>query len=135
MATSSSTGNGDSAASEAAGGIGQPLSLLLKANPLVSELSVFDVVTTPGVAADLSHCDTPSSVRCTVGAANAGDALKGMDVVVIPAGVPRKPGLTRDDLFNTNASIVASLAEACAKACPNACYLIISNPVGDAARK
>ncbi len=51
------------------------------------------------------------------------------------AGVPRKPGMTRDDLFNTNASIVASLAEACAKACPNACYLIISNPVGDAARK
>ena len=51
------------------------------------------------------------------------------------AGVPRKPGMTRDDLFNTNASIVASLAEACAKACPDACYLIISNPVGDAARK
>ena len=51
------------------------------------------------------------------------------------SGVPRKPGMTRDDLFNTNASIVASLAEACAKACPNACYLIISNPVGDAARK
>ena len=50
-------------------------------------------------------------------------------------GVPRKPGMTRDDLFNTNASIVASLAEACAKACPDACYLIISNPVGDAARK
>ena len=37
--------------------------------------------------------------------------------------------MTRDDLFNTNASIVASLAEACAKACPDACYLIISNPV------
>ena len=113
----------------AAGGIGQPLSLLLKANPLVSELSVFDVVNTPGVAADLSHCDTPSSVRCTVGAENAGEALKGMDVVVIPAGVPRKPGMTRDDLFNTNASIVAGLAEACAKNCPDACYLIISNPV------
>jgi malate dehydrogenase len=74
----------------AAGGIGQPLSLLLKANPLVSELSVFDVVNTPGVAADLSHCDTPSTVRSTVGAENAKDALVGMDVVVIPAGVPRK---------------------------------------------
>jgi len=43
--------------------------------------------------------------------------------------------MTRDDLFNTNASIVASLAEACAKACPDACYLIISNPVGDSERK
>ena len=51
------------------------------------------------------------------------------------AGVPRKPGMTRDDLFNTNASIVASLAEACAKACPDACYLIISNPVSGSERK
>ena len=44
-------------------------------------------------------------------------------------GVLRKPGMTRDDLFNTTASIVKGLAEVCAKACPNAMYLIISNPV------
>ena len=113
----------------AAGGIGQPMSLLIKQSPLVGELSLYDVVNTPGVAADLSHCCTPAKVRSTVGAGNAEAALAGMDVVVIPAGVPRKPGMTRDDLFNTNASIVASLAEACAKACPNAMFLIISNPV------
>lgn len=58
-----------------------------------------------------------------------GDALKGAEVVVIPAGVPRKPGMTRDDLFNTNASIVATLATACATHCPKAHLLIISNPV------
>lgn len=46
----------------AAGGIGQPMSLLLKANPLVSELSLFDIVNTPGVAADLSHINTKSKV-------------------------------------------------------------------------
>ena len=40
-----------------------------------------------------------------------------------------QPGMTRDDLFNTNASIVKGLAEACAEACPKACFLIISNPV------
>merc|ERR1712188_358839 len=57
------------------------------------------------------------------------ESLKGCDVVVIPAGVPRKPGMTRDDLFNTNAGIVKSLAEACAQNCPNAAILIISNPV------
>ena len=44
-------------------------------------------------------------------------------------GVPRKPGMTRDDLFNTNAGIVSGLAEACAKHCPSAIFLIISNPV------
>merc|ERR1712002_1248210 len=52
-----------------------------------------------------------------------------MEVVVIPAGVPRKPGMTRDDLFNTNASIVANLATAAAEVCPDACLAIISNPV------
>ena len=45
-------------------------------------------------------------------------ALEGADLVVIPAGVPRKPGMTRDDLFNTNASIVQGLVEAAAKVCP-----------------
>merc|ERR1711959_90554 len=58
-----------------------------------------------------------------------GDALTGCDLVVIPAGVPRKPGMTRDDLFNINAGIVATLAEAVAKNCPNAVVNIISNPV------
>ena len=57
------------------------------------------------------------------------DCLKGCEVVVIPAGVPRKPGMTRDDLFNTNASIVQTLTTACAQHCPQAKIAIISNPV------
>ncbi len=49
----------------AAGGIGQPLALLMKMNPLVGELSLYDVVGTPGVGADLSHIDTaPKVVLC-----------------------------------------------------------------------
>jgi malate/lactate dehydrogenase len=44
-------------------------------------------------------------------------------------GVPRKPGMTRDDLFNINAGIVAVLCEAIAATCPDAWVLIISNPV------
>jgi malate dehydrogenase len=59
------------------------------------------------------------------------DALKGAEVVIIPAGVPRKPGMTRDDLFNTNASIVRDLAQACAEVCPKALVGIISNPVSN----
>ena len=119
----------------AAGGIGQPLSMLMKMNSMVDEVSLFDIAGTPGVAADISHINTTAIAKGYMGDEQLHDALSGCDLVIIPAGVPRKPGMTRDDLFNTNASIVASLAEACAKACPNACYLIISNPVGDAARK
>jgi len=113
----------------ASGGIGQPLSLLLKNSPLVTELSLYDIVHTPGVAADLSHIDTISKVVGYNGAENLEKALHNADVVIIPAGVPRKPGMTRDDLFNTNASIVRDLAAACAKACPKALIGIISNPV------
>jgi len=113
----------------AAGGIGQPLSMLLKNDSSVSELNLFDIVNTPGVAADLSHISSPSTVRGFVGNDQLAESLKGCDIVVIPAGVPRKPGMTRDDLFNTNAGIVKTLADACAQNCPDACFLIISNPV------
>jgi malate dehydrogenase len=113
----------------ASGGIGQPMSLLLKQVPLVSQLNLYDIVNTPGVAADLSHINSPAKVHGFQGPEQLADALKGMDLVLIPAGVPRKPGMTRDDLFNTNASIVQALAEACAQNCPNAILGIIANPV------
>lgn len=112
-----------------AGGIGQPLSLLLKLNPRVTALTGFDVAPfTPGVGVDLAHCSSNSS--CTGYTGNdMHKALEGSDVVVIPAGVPRKPGMTRDDLFNINAGIVKNLITGCAEACPKACILVISNPV------
>jgi len=113
----------------AAGGIGQPLSLLLKLEPLVTSLSLYDVApVTPGVAADLSHMPTGGKVVGFSGG-DLGKALEGSEVVVVPAGVPRKPGMTRDDLFNTNAGIVANITETFAKSAPNAALLIISNPV------
>ncbi|KAG9146138.1 hypothetical protein Leryth_015921 [Lithospermum erythrorhizon] len=89
----------------AAGGIGQPLSLLMKLNPLVSSLSLYDLAGTPGVAADTSHVNTRSQVTGYAGEDQLGKALEGCDLVIIPAGVPRKPGMTRDDLFNINAGI------------------------------
>ncbi|XP_069471044.1 malate dehydrogenase, mitochondrial [Ambystoma mexicanum] len=113
----------------ASGGIGQPLSLLLKNSPLVSKLTLYDIAHTPGVAADLSHIETRAEVTGFLGPDQLHECLKDADVVVIPAGVPRKPGMTRDDLFNTNATIVANLTEACAKHCPEAMICIISNPV------
>jgi malate dehydrogenase len=87
------------------------------------------VLDNTGVAADISHVSTSAKVKGYTGNDEIAAALKGAKVVVIPAGVPRKPGMTRDDLFNTNASIVKSIAEAAAKASPDAFFLIISNPV------
>lgn len=114
----------------ASGGIGQPLSLLLKACPLVDELGLYDVVNTPGVAADLSHIATPAIVSGYLPPDNGLEkTLTGADIVVIPAGIPRKPGMTRDDLFKINAGIVRDLVTGCAKYSPKAFILIISNPV------
>lgn len=114
----------------AAGGIGQPLSLLLKLQlPAGSKLSLYDVAPfTPGVAVDLSHIPTDVSVSGFVGD-QLEAAMQDADIVVIPAGVPRKPGMTRDDLFNMNAGIVKNLISAGAKACPNALFAIVTNPV------
>ncbi|KAF1812047.1 malate dehydrogenase, NAD-dependent [Eremomyces bilateralis CBS 781.70] len=114
----------------AAGGIGQPLSLLCKASPLIDELALYDVVNTPGVATDLSHISSRAKVT---GFLPADDGMKkaftGADIIIIPAGIPRKPGMTRDQLFNTNAGIVASLVKGVAEFAPTAYLLIISNPV------
>merc|ERR1712151_1198648 len=58
-----------------------------------------------------------------------GDCLSGCSLVLVPAGVPRKPGQTRDDLFKINAGIAKEIVEACAKYCPNAVVALIVNPV------
>ncbi|ODQ65295.1 malate dehydrogenase, NAD-dependent [Nadsonia fulvescens var. elongata DSM 6958] len=114
----------------ASGGIGQPLSLFLKASPYVTELALYDVVNAPGVAADLSHICTGAKVS---GYSPKDDGLKlaltNAQLVVIPAGIPRKPGMTRDDLFKINAGIVYDLINGVAQFCPKAFVLVISNPV------
>ena len=121
----------------AGGGIGQPLSLLLKLRlPQGSTLSLYDVMGAEGVAADLSHIDTPVHVKWAAGKLPTvpndpalSNLAKGVDVFVIVAGVPRKPGMTRDDLFKVNAGIALDIVTTCAKVAPNACYCIVTNPV------
>jgi len=113
-----------------AGGIGQPLALLLKHSPMITQLACYDVAPfTPGVGKDLSHIETHGQVSAYTGPEQLDDCLKGCSLVLIPAGMPRKPGMSRDDLFNTNASIAMNLADACARNCPDAVVGIITNPV------
>ncbi|EYC23434.1 hypothetical protein Y032_0015g2647 [Ancylostoma ceylanicum] len=113
----------------ASGGIGQSLGLLLKLDHLVKHLALYDIVGTPGVAADLSHIDTNAKVTAHTGPKELAAAVADADVIVIPAGVPRKPGMTRDDLFNTNAGIVRDLVDVIAVEAPKAMIAIITNPV------
>lgn len=122
-----------------AGGIGQPLSMLLAMNPAVGELCVQDLtiamVPPAGVAADLGHLERPAKVTgyAITPDDKAADKLEecftGAHLVIVPAGVPRKPGMTRDDLFAINAGIAKGLVDACAKFCPEAILCLIVNPV------
>jgi len=122
-----------------AGGIGQPLSMLMAMDRNVGEVTVFDLsvamVPPAGVAADLSHLEEKASVKGYVMEVGKNpidhleECLTGCDLVMIPAGMPRKPGMTRDDLFKVNADIAKGLVEACAKYCPDAMLALIVNPV------
>ena len=118
----------------AAGGIGQPLSMLLKLSPLVGDLGVVDVVGTEGIAADLSHINTPGAVYGHAPVTNLTEAepaepLRDADVLVLVAGRAQSPGMTRDDLFRFNARIIECVAKDTVKLCPGAMICIVSNPV------
>jgi malate dehydrogenase len=122
-----------------AGGIGQPLSMLMALDPNVAELCIFDLsvamVPPAGVAADLGHLERKSKVKGYMmelgGKAidHLEECLTGCHLVLVPAGMPRKPGQSRDDLFKINADIAKGIVEACAKYCPDAMLGMIVNPV------
>jgi len=121
------------------GGIGQPLSLLMAMDRNVGELVIYDLDISPmppaGVAQDLVHLERKCTVKGYVGKVNEPpvqfmeEALTGCNLVLIPAGLPRKPGQTRDDLFKINADIAKGIVAACAKYCPEAILAMIVNPV------
>ncbi|EPY19205.1 malate dehydrogenase [Strigomonas culicis] len=110
------------------GNIGQPLSLAMVQSPHVTDLRLYDRSDASGIAADLSHMPVPVRVR-GFGPRDLDKALKGADLVLIPAGLSRKPGMTRDDLFNTNALTVEELTLGVAQYAPNAIIGLITNPL------
>ncbi|VDN96312.1 unnamed protein product [Rodentolepis nana] len=95
----------------------------------VTELSLYDIANVAGVAADLNHIETHPKVIGYTGQENLSTALVGAKVVLIAAGVSRRPGMSRDDLFDKNAPIVADLVRACGKSCPEAMICLITNPI------
>lgn len=113
----------------AAGGIGQALALLLKNRlPAGSELSLYDIApVTPGVAADLSHIPTDVKVKGFCGE-DPSPALVGADVVLISAGVARKPGMDCSDC-STSTPVSSRTWWRSVPSCPKALIGIITNPV------
>jgi malate dehydrogenase len=111
----------------------------------LAEFDVFDTVVLTdivegkpeGLALDLNQSRPIEGfetkvVGVTTGANGEGyEAIAGSDVVVITAGLPRKPGMSRMDLLEVNAKIVRSVAENVAKYAPNAVVIVVSNPLDE----
>jgi malate dehydrogenase len=82
-----------------------------------------------GIALDINQAGPVLGYEATVTGSNSYDATEGSEVVVITAGVPRKPGMSRDDLVTTNESIVKSVTEAAIAQSPDAIIIVVSNPL------
>lgn len=82
-----------------------------------------------GKALDLYECAPIERFDCTITGTKDYADIADSDVVVVTAGIPRKPGMSRDDLLNTNAGIVKSVSEQIAKTSPNAIVIVVSNPL------
>jgi malate dehydrogenase len=84
---------------------------------------------TAGKALDLAQCGPIDRFDCKLtGSANYDDAA-GSEVVIITAGLPRKPGMSRDDLIATNVKIVKSVSEQIKRVAPDAVLIVVSNPL------
>jgi malate dehydrogenase len=82
-----------------------------------------------GIALDINQAGPVLGYEATVTGSNSYDETAGSDVVVITAGVPRKPGMSRDDLVTTNESIVKSVTEQAIAQSPDAILIVVSNPL------
>jgi malate dehydrogenase len=82
-----------------------------------------------GKALDLACCGPVEKFDARLTGASSYEAIAGSDVIVVTAGVPRKPGQSRDDLVQINAGIVKSVAENIKKHAPNAIVIVVSNPL------
>lgn len=113
-----------------AGQIGGTLALLAGLKDL-GDVVMFDVVegVPQGKALDIAQAAPVEGFDATYVGTNKYDALKGADVVIVTAGIPRKPGMSRDDLIATNAKVVDTVGKNIKKHCPKAFVIVITNPL------
>ena len=113
-----------------AGQIGGTLAHLIALKGL-ADVVLFDVAAgiAKGKALDIAQSSPVSGFNVSLSGTDNYDDTKNSDVIIITAGVPRKPGMTRDDLLGINLKIIKQVAEGIKKTSPNAFVICITNPL------
>ncbi|HSD15603.1 MAG TPA: malate dehydrogenase [Flavobacterium sp.] len=115
-----------------AGNVGATCADVISYRGIASEVVLLDIKEgfAEGKAMDISQCATTTGFDTRVsGSTNDYSKTAGSDVVVITSGIPRKPGMTREELIGINAGIVKGVADNVLKFSPNAIIVVVSNPM------
>ena len=114
-----------------AGQIGGTLAHLIGLKELVNEVILFDVASgmAKGKALDIAQSSSVDGFNVKFSGTDDYQNIKDSDVIIITAGVPKKPGMSRDDLLSINLKIIKQVAEGIKKHAPNAFVICITNPL------
>ena len=115
-----------------AGNVGATCADVISYRGIASEVVLLDIKEgyAEGKAMDIMQCATTTGFNTVVsGSTNDYSKTAGSDVVVITSGIPRKPGMTREELIGINAGIVKSVADNVLTHSPNAIIVVVSNPM------
>lgn len=115
-----------------AGNVGSTCANCIAHADIVKEVVILDIKEGIAEGKGLDMWETaPINLYNTrvVGSTNDYSKTAGSDIIVITSGIPRKPGMSRDDLISTNANIVKTVTESALKHSPNAIFIIVSNPL------
>ena len=114
-----------------AGQIGGTLAHLIGTKELVNEVVLFDVASgiAKGKALDIAQSSSVDGFNVKFSGTDNYEDIKNSDVIIITAGVPRKPGMSRDDLLGINLKIIKEVSEGVKKNAPEAFVICITNPL------
>ena len=114
-----------------AGQIGGTLAHLIGIKELVNEVVLFDVASgiAKGKALDIAQSSSVDGFNVKLSGTDNYEDIKNSDVIIITAGVPRKPGMSRDDLLGINLKIIKQVAQGIKKNAPDAFVICITNPL------
>ena len=114
-----------------AGQIGGTLAHLIGLKELVNEVVLFDVASgvAKGKALDIAQSSSVDGFNVKFSGTDDYQDIKDSDAIIVTAGVPRKPGMSRDDLLSINLKIIKQVAEGIKKHSPNAFVICITNPL------